>query len=191
MIYHYILNLPSQRLYFTVMSHTEFLSLFVVAANVLKHIYSGASEIVPERSRVIITCELEGNPSPSVIWRDNRAGAVIQSGMSQNGQSSLAIERADCLNTTTFTVYVNNSRGSNTHHVGLNVTCKLNRILIVLAVHKIAIFYISRQLKKTVNFIRFNITKTLPFLWSQCRAFFWPCYGQTRPNSYLFITIFA
>ena len=140
MIYHYILNLSSQRLYITIMPHIAIFSPSVVAANVVRHTYSGGSEIVTEGSRVVITCELEGNPSPSVIWWDNRTGAVIQSGVSQNDRSNLTIERADCLNTTTFIVNVSNSRGSNTHHVGLNVTCELNLIWRVSALHGFVIF---------------------------------------------------
>ena len=129
MIYHYIFNLSSQRLHVTLTFNTEFLSPFVVAANVGRHTYSSGSEIVPEGSRVVLTCELEGNPSPSVIWKDNRTGVVIQRGISQNDKSSLTIERADCLNTTTFTVNVNNSMGSNTYNARLNVTCEFTLIL--------------------------------------------------------------
>ena len=85
------------------------------APNVVRHTYSGGSEIILEGSRVTMTCELEGNPIPSVIWGDNRTGAVVQSGLSQNAETSLTIESADCLNTTVYTVNVSNSRGSYTH----------------------------------------------------------------------------
>ncbi|XP_063442030.1 neural cell adhesion molecule 1-like [Mytilus trossulus] len=114
---------------------------------------NGTNFTVSENTRVILFCNFEGNPVPTITWTKNNI--ILGEDVENSGRSFYTINAVRCKDTGNYSCVANNSLGMSSAQQSLFVTCFPRLNVFKQQPPKIAGLLIGEPLNLTVHIIAY------------------------------------